>query len=199
MQQSQKNLVGALSGIVAPIVAFTCITVAIAFYPPFNWANNALSDLGIISGITGPVFNFGLIACGLLTFIFAVFGLFNFFKSQAGKAGSIMFAATAVALIAIGVFNENYSPMHYIFSVAFFMLAPLSLFVLTSAFGLSQQLKLAVFTVSVGVAAAIPWILEFTVHYVPNVAIPETVSGLAVSVWAIVLSKKMLSVKSQSD
>jgi len=50
----------------------------------------------------------------------------------------------------------------------------------------------AVFTVTIGVAAALPWILELTFKYVPNVAVPEAVSGFAVSVWVIVLSKKML-------
>jgi hypothetical membrane protein len=195
MRQNRKIRLGAICGIFAPTVALISITVAIVFYPAFNWENNALSDLGVVSGITGPVFNFGLFAAGLLAFIFAVFGLFNFFKSWVGKAGSILFAVTAISLMAIGVFNENFSPTHYIVSVAFFASAPLSLFVITGAFGLSRQLKLAVFTVFVGVAAAIPWILEFTVHYVPNVAIPEIVSGLAVSVWVIILCKKMLSIK----
>ena len=62
----QRNLVyqkiGASSGIVAPIVAFVCILTAIASYPTFSWTNNALSDLGVVPGITGSLFNFGLLA-----------------------------------------------------------------------------------------------------------------------------------------
>ena len=54
---------------------------------------------------------------------------------------------------------------------------------------------MATFTVAVGVAAALPWILLFTFNYVPNVAIPEFLSALAVSVWAMFLGKKMLSTK----
>jgi hypothetical protein len=54
---------------------------------------------------------------------------------------------------------------------------------------------MAVFTVLVGVSAALPWLLLFAFNYVPNVAIPEFLSGLAVSAWAIVLGKKMLSSK----
>jgi hypothetical membrane protein len=185
---------GAWAGIVAPILAFTCILSAIASYPPFSWTNNALSDLGIISGITGPLFNFGLVAGGFLTFTFAAFGLFLYFKkSWVGKIGSSVFAAASVALIAIGVFNESFSGTHYIVSVLFFVFAPIALFILTCAFWLIRQRGMAVFSVAVGVAAAVPWILEFTIYYVPEVAIPETVSGLAVSVWAIVLAKKMLS------
>ena len=184
---------GASAGIAAPILAFTCILSAIASYPTFSWTNNALSDLGIIPGITGPLFNFGLVASGLLAFNFAIFGLFTYLgKSWVGKIGSSFFAAATLALIAIGVFNESFSPTHYLVSVAFFMLAPISLFILTCAFWLAHQRRMAVFTVAVGVAAALPWLLLFAFNYVPNVAIPEFVSGLAVSAWAIVLGKKML-------
>jgi hypothetical membrane protein len=184
---------GASAGIVAPAIGFTCILIAIASYPAFSWTNNALSDLGIIPGITGPLFNFGLVASGLLSFNFAIFGLFTYLgKSGVGKIGSAFFAAATVALIAIGVFNESFSPTHYLVSVAFFVLAPISLFITTCAFWLSHQRGMAVFTVAVGVAAALPWLLLFAFNYVPNVAVPEFVSGLAVSAWAIVLGKKML-------
>ncbi len=188
--------IGAASGIVAPIIAFICILTAIASYPPFSWTNNALSDLGVVSGITASLFNIGLLACGILAFNFAIFGLFTYFgKRWVGKIGSVVFAAAALALIAISVFNENFSPTHYLVSVAFFTLAPIALFVLTFGFWLNHQRGMATFTVAVGVAAALPWILLFTFNYVPNVAIPEFLSALAVSVWAMFLGKKMLSPK----
>lgn len=184
---------GAAAGIAAPILSFVCILTAIASYPQFSWTNNALSDLGIIPGITGPLFNFGLYASGFLALNFAIFGLFTYFgKSWVGKIGSVVFAAATVALIAIGVFNESFSGTHYLVSVAFFMLAPISLFIITCAFWLTHQRGMAVFTVLVGVAAVLPWLLLFAFNYVPNVAIPEFLSGLAVSAWAIVLGKKML-------
>jgi hypothetical membrane protein len=188
--------IGAASGIIAPIVAFVCILIAIASYPIFSWTNNALSDLGVVSGVTASLFNFGLLASGILAFNFALFGLFTYFgKSWVGKIGSIIFAAATLALIAISVFNENFSPTHYLFSVAFFTLAPIALFILTFGFWLNHQRGIAAFTVAVGVAAALPWIMLFTFNYVPNVAIPEFLSALAVSVWAVFLGKKMLSSK----
>ena len=187
---------GGSSGIVAPIVALVCILAAIASYPAFSWTNNALSDLGIVPGITASLFNFGLLASGILAFNFAIFGLFNYLlQSWVGKIGSAVFAAATLALIAISVFNENFSPTHYLVSVAFFTLAPIALFILTFGFLLSHQRGMAVFTVLVGVAAALPWLLLFAFNYVPNVAIPEFLSGLALSAWAIVLGKKMLSPK----
>ena len=199
MSESQnllKQKTGAASGIVAPIVAYVSILSAIASYPAFSLSNNALSDLGIVPGLTAPVFNFGLLASGILAFNFALFGLFNYFgKNWIGKIGSVVFAAATLALIAISVFNEHFSPTHYLVSVAFFTLAPIALFILTLGFWLCHQRGLAVFTVSVGVVAALPWLLLFAFNYVPNVAIPEFLSGLAVSVWAIVLGKKMLDSK----
>jgi hypothetical membrane protein len=188
--------IGASSGIVAPIVAFVCILAAIASYPTFSWTNNALSDLGVVPGITASLFNFGLLVSGVLAFNFAIFGLFTYLgQSWVGKIGSAVFAAATLALIAISVFNENFSPTHYLVSVAFFTLAPIALFILTFGFLLCHQRGMAVFTVLVGVSAALPWLLLFAFNYVPNVAIPEFLSGLAVSAWAIVLGKKMLSSK----
>ena len=185
--------IGATAGIATPIIAFPLILSAIASYPSFSWTNNALSDLGVVSGITGPLFNFGLIASGVLAFLFAALGLFNYFgETLVGKVGAEAFEAAAVALVGIGIFNENFQGTHYILSVAFFVLAPMSLFILTIAFWLRHQRGMAVFTVSVGVVAALPWLLLFAFNYVPNVAIPEFLSGLAVSAWAILLAAKML-------
>ena len=187
---------GASSGIVAPILGFTCILSAIATYPPFSWTNNALSDLGVVAGITGSLFNFGLVASGFLAFNFAIFGLYTYLgKSWVGKISSAFFAVATIALIAIGIFNESFSPTHYLVSVAFFVLAPISLFILSCSFWLSHHRGIAVFTVAVGLVAALPWLLLFAFNYVPNVAIPESGSGIAVSVWAIVVGRKMLSPK----
>ncbi|MCW4004620.1 MAG: DUF998 domain-containing protein [Candidatus Bathyarchaeota archaeon] len=191
--------IGAAAGLISPIVAFTSILIAIAFYPAFSWTNNALSDLGVVSGITETTFNFGLYTSGLLGFGFAIFGLFTYFgKSIIGKIGTGAFAAATLALMAIGFFNESFTPTHYWVSVAFFTLVPIALFILTCAFYLNRNHRMAVFTVAIGIAAALPWILQFAINYVPNVAIPEAVSALAVSVWTIVLAQKMLKAKTAS-
>jgi hypothetical membrane protein len=94
----------------------------------------------VVKGVTGPLFNFGLYTSGFLGFIFAVRGLFNYLgKSFVGKIGTLAFAAATVALIAIGVFNESFSGTHYAVSVAFFVLVPVSLFIISSAFALAHH------------------------------------------------------------
>ena len=185
--------IGAAAGIAAPLLAFTCILTAIASYPAFSWTNNALSDLGVIPGITSLLFNFGLIISGFLSFTFAVLGLYVFLRaSWAGKIGTAVFAAANLALMSIGIFNENFSPTHYLVSVAFFTLVPISLFILSCAFWLRYQRGMAVFTVLSGILAALPWLL-LAFNYIPNVAVPEFLSGLAVSAWAVMIAKKMLN------
>lgn len=193
-----RQRIAAFTGILAPIIAFTCILIAIAIHSQFNWINNALSDLGVISGITGPLFNFGLYACGFLALNFAVFGLFSYFRTNwIGKIGAAVFAAATITLICIGIFNESFSPTHYVVSVTFFVLLPISLFIITTAFGLAHQAKMAIFTIIIGIAAATPWILYFTLHYVSGVAIPEFVSALAGAIWIITLGYKILTAQNQ--
>jgi hypothetical membrane protein len=188
----QLKRAGAVAGFLAPIVASVFIASAILFYPPFSWTNNALSDLGVVEGTTSILFTVGLIGAGVLGFFFAVLGLYKFAgESRLGKTGSAVFAAATVALVCIGVFNEHAVPTHYLVSVAFFTLTPIALFILTCAFFQNHQRGLAAFTVAIGFAAAVPWILQFAIHYVPNVAIPEAVSAAAVSIWTFVLATKM--------
>ncbi len=189
----RRQRIGAATGILAPIIAFTCILLATASYPQFSWTNNALSDLGVVSGITGPLFNFGLYTCGALALVFTLLGLFAYLgKNWVDKLGAAVFAAATIALIGIGVFNENFNPTHYFASVAFFVLLPISFFIITASFGMQRKTKMAVFTILIGIIAAIPWILFFVVHYLSGVAIPEFISGLAGAVWIITLSYKIL-------
>ncbi len=188
-----RQSAGAIIGIAVPILAFTCILTAISSYPAFSWTNNALSDLGVVPGVTSQIFNSGLFTSGLLAFIFAIFGLFTYFgKNVVGKAGALTFAAATIALMAIGIFNEDFRPTHYIVSVLFFTILPIALWIITAGLYLKRELKLAIFTVLASIAAATPWILYFTIHYVPNVAIPEFISSLAGSIWLVVISYKML-------
>ena len=191
-QTATKQRIGAAAGIASPILAFLCILTALASYPSFSWTNNALSDLSVVKGATGVLFNFGLYASGLLAFIFAVLGLFTHHeKSWVGQMGAVFYAAATASLMGIGVFNESFSGTHYAFSVAFFVLSPISLFILTCAFWLAKQKEMAIFTVVTGLIAGLPWILQFAIVYAPNVAIPETISGLAISAWTITLGIRM--------
>jgi hypothetical membrane protein len=184
--------IAGIAGLAAPIFTFACILIAIASWKGFSWTDNALSDLGVQSGITGFVFNSGLVISGFL-FLFFASGLNDLAgKRCSGKVGTAVFAFTCIFLIAIGVFNEHFKPTHYLVSVAFFVSLPVSMLILAAAFWLLGKRKLGLFTIIVGFVAAAPWIMQFAFHYVQNVAVPEFASGLAGAAWTMVLGCLML-------
>jgi len=142
-----------------PLFVNVCILLATASWPLFSWTNNALSDLGVQSGITAVVFNSGLVISGLLFIVFGS-GLFHLAgKRFLGNVGSAFFILSSLSLVAIGVFNESFSPTHYIVSVMFFVLLPVSLLILVGAFWLAGNRKLSMFTFVMALAPTAPWVL----------------------------------------
>jgi hypothetical membrane protein len=200
LSEAQKSAwlrIGGVAGILTIILAFTFIGLAIATYPEFSWFDNALSDLGVVSGVTASLFNFGLFVSGLLGLNFAT-GLYNFLsKNASGKIGSVIFAAASLSLMGIGVTPENIRPFHYIFSVAFFSLVPISLLAIAAYFLIARQNPLAGFTLLIAITAVIPWALYFSIHYVEGVAIPEVLSALAGAAWTVIVGWKMFEAGSQ--
>jgi hypothetical membrane protein len=190
--------VSGIAGILAPMIAFTCILLSMGSYPQFSWTDSALSDLGVQSGITALLFNYGLIISGVLALIFAT-GLFRFFSDvRADRVGALILASATVALISIGIFAENVKPAHYFVSVSFFVLFPLSAFTIAAAFIRTRRTKLGLFALIEALIASAPWILQFSSPYVPNLAIPEAISAAAASLISVVLGLYMLSKASQT-
>ena len=184
--------IAGLFGILIPAIAFSFISIAIALYQPFNWSNNALSDLGVVNGLTSGLFNSGLIIAGVWALVFMVGLLIKFNKNLLGQVSAFVFALACLSLIAIGIFPESVVPTHYLVSVAFFVFLPISLFIVTAAFVVVHKIRMAVFTIVIAFASALPWILYFALYYAPNVAIPEFVSGLAGSAWIVVIGYQMI-------
>lgn len=181
----------AVCGILTPIIAFTCISTAIALYPPFSWTNNALSDLGVVEGAVSMIFNGGLMVSGILALAFAV-GVQNYLnKSIIGKIGAFLFALDAIALIAIGAFPENTAP-HFPASVAFFMLFPIAMLLIGAVLTKRGEKPIAAFSFLAAIFSIAVWVFHYNVGFGRGVAIPETLTALAVSAWALVLGFKML-------
>jgi hypothetical membrane protein len=160
--------------------------------------DNALSDLGVVPSATAMLFSSGLIISGVLCFVFAT-GLFVFLGERTvGRVGAFVLGAATLALVAIGVFPESVRPVHYLVSVAFFVLLPMSMLIITGTFWFKGQVRMAVFTLLVAIATVAPWVLLFAVRYVAGVAVPEFVSALAGAVWTIVLGYKMIKEASRA-
>ncbi|TKJ26711.1 MAG: hypothetical protein CEE41_01765 [Hadesarchaea archaeon B3_Hades] len=168
--------IAGLCGIAAPVVAFSLIFLAISLSPWFSWTANALSDLGV--GEADFVFNSGLIAGGILTMVFAA-GLLTIFRGRPlGRVGAALLFMDAIALLGIGVFSEAAGDIHSYFSVAFFVLFPISLFLLGAGAVMVGSKRFGSFTIVDGVLAALPWAFGWD-----GVAIPEAISALVASIW----------------
>lgn len=183
--------ISGVCGMLTPIIAFVCILLAIASYPRFSWTENALSDLGVVDGITATLFNSGLLISGVLALIFA-FGLPILLRRKAlGAMGALAFVLTAIALMAIGVFPENVKPTHYYVSVAFFAMSIISMIIVGAIFLSASEVKMGLFALLMAAFSATAWIIYFTTHFVEGVAIPEVISALSVSVLSMILGFKM--------
>ncbi|MEM3666233.1 MAG: DUF998 domain-containing protein [Candidatus Bathyarchaeia archaeon] len=179
-------------GVLTSIIAFGCIFSAIASYPKFNWMSNALSDLGVVEGITAPLFNFGLIISGILALVFAT-GLLTFINGEVvSTLSTVAFVLTALALTAIGIFPENVKPAHYYASVAFFLLSIVSMIIVGVNFLITAKVKVGLLALLMAAIAATTWITYFVTHFVEGVAIPEAISALSVSTVSMILGFKML-------
>jgi len=185
-------------GILTPIIAFTLISFAITYSPSFSWTENALSDLGIQKEPTATLFNFGLITSGITATLFAS-GLYLSQNKILAKTGALIFILATIMLTAIGVFPENVKPTHYYVSVTFFTLFPIAMLTLSAAFLFAKKTKMGIFTFLTALSAATVWVFHWTVGFGSNVAIPEALSAIAASVWAIVLGFKMPKAASQSN
>jgi hypothetical membrane protein len=138
------------------------------------------------------LFNMGLILSGVLALAFGI-GLFAFLgKGAMSRVGCSVFVLACLALIAIGVFPESTGQTHLVVSVLFFVFLPISLLFLVISLSLQNQIKMTAFTLTMFFVAALPWVLEFTVNYASGVAIPEAVSALAGSGWAVTMGIMMI-------
>ena len=190
--------ISGVCGILAPIVAFTFILLAILNSPQFSWTEKALSDLGVQEGVTATLFNSGLMIAGILLLVF-VSGLFVLQKTMLGRIGVFISVLAALALVAIGTFPESVEPTHYYVSVAFFLLLLVSMLVIGATFLLTARVELGFFTFLAAIVAALVWIMQWTIGFGSDVAIPETLSALSASTWSIVLGFQMLKQGSRSN
>jgi hypothetical membrane protein len=134
MDRIQKIPRSNIIGFIGPIIAFTCIILSTSILSGFDWASNALSDLGswfrtdlgdlqIVSAI---LFNGGLILTGLMICYFIIW-LVKQISDLLSKITLLIFAGSAILLIGIGVFSEDFSFFHFWTAVPFFFSIPIAL------------------------------------------------------------------------
>ncbi len=140
MRKSGMGLKTNFIGFIAPFIALVSIFTSISLSPNFNWAENALSDLGHWTRTDiGPnpqtralIFNIGLVTTGsILTII--ILGFMKEMNDKLTIYALTPFLLSAGFLALIGVFSEDTwirigsESLHYFVSVGFFFTFPLSM------------------------------------------------------------------------
>ena len=165
----------ALLGILAPVLAYSFIAVAIFLSPWFRWQSNALSDLGhAVRSNVAPIFNFGLLLTGILISLYALLSLRTYAKWTA-----ISLAFTGFSLQTIGAFDEVYGFLHYIVSIIFFV----SIGVTSIVYAAEKRSYLGLIGF---IVVLLSWGLYFIRVYSAGVAVPELISTLGVLPWVAV-------------
>ncbi len=172
-------------GVLAGVWSVSSILIAITVSPWFSWVSNALSDLGVSPAAL--IFNQGLILSGVFAFIFALSHFKTVEKSIGGRVGTGFLVLASVSLIGIGVFTEDYSPHHFIFSVLFFVFVLFAF--LSYGAGCLFEIKwrwLGVYCIVFGVIGIIAWALPVW----DGVAIPEAITAFPAAFFITVLGLK---------
>ena len=157
------------------VVVYGLIFLAIGLAPWFSWHRNALSDLGHCTrSNVSVIFNLALILGGWLLTIYSI----TFLRTDT-KISWLFFAASGFALQLIGVYDEIYRYIHWIVSVAFFVVYDISLLV----YSLERRMLVGVllFIAYIGV-----WYTYYNGLLTVGVSIPEMITSLMVSLPLII-------------
>lgn len=178
---SSKNF-PILCGILAPIVAYLSIGIAIMNSPWFSWEKNALSDLGRLGNPNGWIFNLGMMVSGCLAAIFSI-GLLLRGKH---KAASCMILASSIFLVLIGAFPEGSEPpmVHFIVSALFFASAPAGFFLI----GYLSEEKGSFLLQALSALSYVVWAVRYELKTTLGPAIPEMISSIFLGACLITLS-----------
>ena len=190
-------------GVLAPIVAFTCIVLAIYYSPWFTWTGNWLSDLGGMAGeepiwaargTASVIFNVGLIVTGIMGVVFAnAVKNTHMLNTPLGRIGALFLILDMFALCAIGLFPETTGFLHGLVSLAFFFLVVLSLLSIGTVFRKSSEKTLGWFVTLLGVISFCSFLFLFIPQPWGGNAVVEMFPIVSISVFAIVFGIKLLN------
>jgi len=169
-------------GIVGPLVFLFFYSIAMASDSEYTFFENYLSDLGVGPGAWA--FNSGLVIVGVMTVLFALFGLGKILGTDiVSSAAKILLTICGALLAGVGVFNENYDPAHYVFSVSFFLTFFVALIMISISLYKSKALGSFGFTVS-----AMASVLGIALLRMGGSPESETLAVLTMLVWALLVS-----------
>lgn len=198
MRKGRKDLKTNFIGFITPFIALVTIFTSISMSPNFNWAENALSDLGHWTRTDiGPnplmrafIFNIGLVITGSILAIITL-GVMKEVDDILTIFALTPFLLSTGLLALIGVFSEDTwirignESLHYFVSIGFFFTFPLSMWFIGISWLRFPSLRWF---------STVSLLLPFTSLYLwwgtfgeifpwKNVAIPELLTALTAIAW----------------
>ncbi len=183
--------IGGICGIVAPIVAYIFIGIAMLLNRSwFSWADHALSDLGAVDASYGNVFNVGLVLAGIIGFLFAM-AIFRLIETRFGVLGVSLVTASMILLILVGIFPAG-NWQHFYVAVGFFALSIIGV----ALIGTDQLIDLTepswgVFLISSVVFTLVVVTLVYRIPYDIGYAIPEVIATIPIMQLALVWGTRL--------
>jgi hypothetical membrane protein len=180
------------------VIAYCSIAIAILVSPWFSWFGNALSDLGNtssarnISSGAAWIFDSGLILSGMLSTLFSIFLAKDARFSWKYLIWTIPLAVASIDLAMIGVFNESFGEVHLIVSVIFFFFTALALLTYSYVSFPIGTPKTGAIALILGILCAVMWVARWPWQ---GVAIQETVTSLASSVFVTIIAMNRIKIK----
>ena len=172
-----------------PVIAMISILTATMLDSEFNWETSVLSELGIWSKISGLVFNIGLIISGLIASAFTI-GLFRYAQNIITRIGSLSLLASTLSLSSIGIFNIE-SSYHDMAAFLFFVLMPVTMFIMAAGFAIEQKYVFCVGSIVTGITIAL-MDLGMSYDFFSGDGIAEFIVALASSIWIFILGYVLL-------
>ncbi len=176
------------SGLIAPVAMVLSLWLAIDRAPWFSWKDNYLSDLGVAEG-SELLFNGGLIVSGIM-FLLLIKGIKEYMPARPTITRALYtLAAGAIALICIGVFDEDAGSIHFIVAVIFFVLSAIGLVML----GIGEQKhvskKRGAICLALGAILAVAWIIPW-----PGTggALPEIVGTICLMAMSVLYGATLI-------
>jgi len=173
---------GIACGLIGLVVFLILYPIAIVLDGNYVFFENYLSDLGVGHGAWA--FNSALVMTGIMLVVFACFGIGAVMGDLlSAKAGKIFLALSGVLLVGVGVFNEDFDPEHYVFSVSYFLTFLIALLVISAS--LYQTRVLGNFGLIVSSTACAIGVLLLPMGGNPE---SETIAVLTMIVWGALVS-----------
>ncbi len=180
--------IAGLSGIASQITVLLALVIAVSRSPWFDWMRNYLSVFGV-EGPARGLFNFGLVAGGIFSLIFAIgLGRSPFSRALPGKMGVTCLLLGSASFAAIGLLPRSNRLPHNLASLGFFLFVSLAIFLIGVQAVRESQIALGVFSFIM-----VTIIVVFELAPWPGGAIAQLLTVLPWSIWTVVFGTMLLS------